>query len=200
MNNEYEALYAEIKDWQDRRFTVLTAAIGLVTAILGLKIFDQPARIELWPWISALLLLLLSSACILTWYAGRANAKLAAYLICFHERPSPSGDGWQSRLHRLKQSRMDRLNLNRIVVCIYSPLAAVSVILPVMQQPPSPFGWVVLSVAIVIFLCSLLLLVLRTPKDHYVDLWDALPPPKPATPNQSLQPTASCRTAQLSHD
>ena len=36
MTAEYEALRAEMLAWQNRRFTILTASLALVTGILGL--------------------------------------------------------------------------------------------------------------------------------------------------------------------
>jgi O-antigen/teichoic acid export membrane protein len=171
--SEDEKLRAEIKDWQDRRFTILTASIGLVTAVLGFKLFDQPATAEMWPWVSALLLLLLSSACILTWYAGRANAKIAAYLIVFHERPSQSSDGgWESRLHHLKESGLDRLNLNRLLIIIYLVLGLVSVIFPALRHSPAGSGLIVVIGAVFLFLSSLFFLFLKSPKERYIKLWE----------------------------
>lgn len=172
MMNEYEMLRGEIKDWQDRRFTILTASVGLVTAILSLKVFDEPVRTELWPSISALLLLLLTCACALTWYAGRANAKIAAYLIVFHERSSQSGEGWESRLDRLNNSGFDHLNLNRLMFCIYLVLGLVAMI-PVLRHFPIRDGWNVLIIPIALFVCSLLLLVLPSPKDRYIKQWES---------------------------
>lgn len=172
MTSEYETLRTEIKDWQDRRFTILTASIGIVTAVLGIKIFDQPARLDLWPWISALLLLLLSSACVLTWYAARANAKIAAYIMVFHE--DPSSGGWESRLHQLKTTGLDRLNLNRLIICIYFLLGVVSVLLPAFQHPPNSTGWAIVGAATIVFLLSLLLLLFRSPKARYLDEWNEI--------------------------
>jgi hypothetical protein len=179
MTSEYESLRAEIKEWQDRRFTILTASIGLTTAILGFKAFDQPQTTELWP-LSVLLLLLLSCACALTWYAGRGNAMMAAYLIHFHERPSDSSDGWESRLSRLQLSGLDKLKLNQFLGFIYLLLAAVAVFVPVSQHPPSHNGWIVLSIAIAFFVSTLLLLMLASSqtKRYFLKKWEELPAPK----------------------
>ena len=174
--DEYVALRAEIKDWQDRRFTILTAAIGLVAAILGLKVFDQPASTELAVGISVLLLLLLTSACVLTWYAGRANAKIAAYIVVFHERSGESGSGWESRLADLKNKKLDpdRLNLNQVLISIYFVLGLVSVFYPLWQHLPCGAGLGALPAAVAVFFWSLGLLCMVPQKERYIEQWELL--------------------------
>lgn len=113
MSTEYECLRSEIHEWQDRRFTVLVASIGFVTAILGLKIVDESAEAESWPLVSSLLLAFLSAACALIWYTRRACAKIAAYLVVFHESECQSSSGWEERLQRLKERGLDFLDLDR---------------------------------------------------------------------------------------
>jgi hypothetical protein len=58
MNTEYESLREEIKAWQERRFTVLSGAVALVTGILGLKMVGESKPTENWTWPSAILLVL----------------------------------------------------------------------------------------------------------------------------------------------
>lgn len=176
IKNEYEALRTEIKDWQDRRFTILTGSIALVTAVLGLKVFEQPANVELWPY-SALLLLLLSCACALTWYARRGSAIIAAYLIIFHERRSDSKDGWEDRLRRLQLKGVDKLSLNQFLGLIYLVLGVVAVAVPVLQKTPTYPGCIILIIASFLFLCSLLLLFIASSevKKDFLEKWKNLP-------------------------
>ena len=86
MNTEYESLRQEIHAWQNRRFIILTASITLVSAVLGLDAVQKTTVSVEWPLITSLLWFFLGSTTALTWYAGRANAKIAAYLIVFHEK------------------------------------------------------------------------------------------------------------------
>src|SRR5947208_2340161 len=105
MSNEYETLRAEILKWQDRRFDLLKISIGLITGLLGLKlVVEYPSKGDIWPLVSSVLLLYLSGANLLTWYAGVANSKLAAYIKVFHESDVGSAPAyrWESRLQRLK--------------------------------------------------------------------------------------------------
>jgi hypothetical protein len=168
VNNEYESLRAEIKDWQDRRFTVLSGSVALVTVILGLKVVSESPLPGVWPWVSAVLLALLSSACLLTWYAGRANAKIAAYLIVFHETASP---GWEARLAKLKNTRLDKLNLNRLMIVIYAGLGLLSVFLPALRHDQTRPNLLPLVVSVLMFIGSLILLGQKSPRDRYIHYW-----------------------------
>ena len=126
MAAEYESLRQEILAWQNRRFMILTASITLVSAILGLDAV-QEINVEVeWPVITSLLWFFLGSTTALTWYGGRANAKIAAYLLVFHEKEG----GWESRLKDLKISKLDWFNLNRMVFLIYVGLGILSLVIP----------------------------------------------------------------------
>ena len=81
---ELEALRNEILAWQERRFTVLTGSISLVAVLLGFVLSDTK---NAWTRQQALTLLfvVLGSASLVTWYAGRASAVRGAYISVFHE-------------------------------------------------------------------------------------------------------------------
>lgn len=131
MQDEYESLRAEVLQWQNRRFQLVGASITLVTGVLGL---GSNAMASGWSVISSLLLLVLTCAVFLSWYAGIANTKIAMYLMVFHEQsggPESQSSGWESRLYRLKnQRRKDPLALNDALVFIYFSLGAVSFFIP----------------------------------------------------------------------
>lgn len=133
MSKEYEALRAEMLKWQDRRFDLMKMSIGLITALLGLKlVVDHPATEMIWSLVSSVLLLFLSGANLLTWYAGVANSKLAAYIKVFHETTADDGSNyrWEGRLQRLKQKGLYPQNLNIWTTVIYIALAVLSVAVP----------------------------------------------------------------------
>lgn len=177
MNTEYESLRKEIIAWQERRFTILAGSVALVTGILGLKVIGESKPFENWAWASALLLVILASACALTWYAGRASAKIAAYLIVFHEsQPDPLG-AWETRLQVLKDSRRDCWNLNRLIILVYLGLALLAVLAPLLSHREYhlvPLDYVTLVVAGGLFALAMVLLVLKSPKEHYKKLWEDL--------------------------
>jgi len=177
MNTEYESLREEINAWQERRFTVLAGSVALVTGILGLKIIGESKPSENWTWASALLLALLASACALTWYAGRANAKIAAYLIVFHESTRDPLAAWESRLRALKESGRDWWNLNRLIILTYLGLALLAVLAPMLSHLEYRLvcmDYVALIVAGVLFVVTVVLLGLPSPKEHYTILWTDL--------------------------
>ena len=74
IRDEYDSLRKEIYEWQNRRFSILAVSGGFVAAILGLKIVEESKQPQTWPVVSALLLLFLSAACLLTWYTRRATS------------------------------------------------------------------------------------------------------------------------------
>ncbi len=131
MPDEYESLRAEVLQWQNRRFQLVGASITLVTGVLGLGLKELANG---WSVISSLLLLVLTCAVFLSWYAGVTNTKIAMYLMVFHEQsggPESQGSGWESRLYRLKnQQRKDPLALNDALVFIYFSLGVVSFFIP----------------------------------------------------------------------
>ena len=177
MKFEYESLREEIKAWQERRFTVLAGSIVLVTGILGLKIVGESKPSESWPWASALLLVFLAAACALTWYARRANTKIAAYLIVFHESGSDPLARWESQLDELKRSKSDRWDLNRLMIPIYVGLALLSVFAPMLSHREYHLVWadyITLGVAGTVFLVMLIPLGRSAPREHYIHLWTEL--------------------------
>ncbi len=171
MNAEYEALRAEMLAWQNRRFVILTASISLVTGILGLDgVTEATSKLD-WALVSSLLLFLLGSAEALTWYAGQANAKAAAYIIVFHEADAA---GWETRLKSLKDRGLNRFSLNRMVVLIYAGLGVLSLLIPLTvrgyQGIDGAHLWEV-GLSGIWFGFGLSLLLRRLPREHYERLW-----------------------------
>lgn len=180
MENEYQALRSEMLQWQERRFDLLKISISLVTALLGLKLMVEPVdQRVVWPLVSALLLLFLASANLLTWYAARANSKLAGYIQVFHERERPGGQGWERRLEALKKTKFsERLSLNTWTTAIYLVLALVATGVP---WAMAGFAWpgvgacALLAGSAGAFLASLLLsLFFSYDRRYYVELWSAI--------------------------
>ena len=171
MSEEYNALRAEMLAWQNRRFMILTASVSLVTGILGIDGVTDAGSDLGWGLVSSLLWFFLGSAAALTWYAGRANAKIAAYFIVFHEVES---EGWETRLKKLKADGLDRFNLNRMVLLIYVGLGVLSFLIPWSvrgYQCPSAWHAVVLVVSGVWLGFSLWLLLLPLPRGLYEQKW-----------------------------
>ncbi len=112
----------------------------------------------------------LGSTTALTWYAGRSNAKIAAYLIVFHEKYF----GWESRLKELKMSPFDWFNLNRMVFLIYFGLGVLSFIIPWTircNQIIETWHKVLLFVIGAWFVFDLILLVWGYPRQSYKEKW-----------------------------
>jgi hypothetical protein len=125
MNEEYESLRTEILHWQDRRFTLVSISIAVITGVLGLDLIKPEISADTWPYVPCILLAFLSCATALTWYAGRANAKISAYLITFHEGNSP---GWETRMGVLKGQVW--LDLNKGLAAVYFVLGITAVGIP----------------------------------------------------------------------
>jgi hypothetical protein len=181
MSDEYDTLRAEMLKWQDRRFDLLKISIGLVTALLGLKlVVEHPSKGEIWPLVSSVLLLYLSGANLLTWYAGVANSKLAAYIKVFHESDDGTVPGyrWENRLQRLKEKGLDPQNLNIWITVVYLALAVLSVAIPYATSGSSHSGpgiHSVLPVAGLLFIASAILVVCFSyPRKRYENHWDEI--------------------------
>lgn len=176
MPEEYESLRKEILEWQNRRFLLVAASITLVTGVLGLGL---NALGNLWVIISSLLFLFLACATILSWYAGKANAKIGAYLIVFHEeagRSEGQGAGWESRLARIKNKPwVDLLTLNHSLTAIYVALGIVSFIVPWLaaRRPALTGGQSVLILFTAALLVGALLLLWQYsyPRADYIKYW-----------------------------
>jgi len=171
VSKEFDALRGEMLAWQNRRFTVLTASTSLVTGILGLDGVMKGDAVLDWGLVSGLLWFFLGSSAVLTWYAGRANAKIAAYLIVFHEADS---DGWETRLKLMKDQGLDWFNLNRVVLLIYVGLGILSFVVPwAVRGHQVATGWhiIVLVVTGGWFSFGLGLLLLPGPRQRYEERW-----------------------------
>jgi len=172
MKEEYSALRSELMAWQSRRFTILATSISLVTGILGLDGVLKGESILDWGLVTSVLWFFLGAGAAVTWYAGRANAKIAAYIIVFHEG---DGAGWESRLKDLKEQRLDWFNLNRMVLLIYAGLGVLSYLVPwAVRGYGGVSGWVaiVLALCAAWFLFGLYLLFSPSSRDYYVEQWD----------------------------
>ena len=174
MTAEYEALRAEMLAWQNRRFTILTASIALVTGILGLDSVTGAASGIHWAVVTSLLFFLLGAAAALIWHAGQANAKAAAYIIVFHESES---EGWESRLKRLKDRGFNRLNLNRMMVLIFLGLGMIAFFIPTAVRKDWSVGdhhSQLVGVSGIWFVFGMILLLSSSGRDHYVRSWKNL--------------------------
>lgn len=174
MKEEYEALRAEMLAWQNRRFIVVTASISLVVGILGLEgVTEATSRVD-WELVSSLLIFLLGSAEALTWYGGQAPAKIAAYIIVYHEAQAP---GWETRLKNLKGERLDRFSLNRMLTLIYAGLGILSLLIPWAARKEPIFDFVHLWHLVPTFcwfVFGLYLLVLPLPRERFEHLWNKM--------------------------
>jgi len=171
MDAEYESLRQEIQAWQNRRFTILAASITLVSAVLGLDVVQKTTVSVQWPLVTSLLWFFLGSTTTLTWYAGRANAKIAAYLIVFHEKEN---FGWESRLKKLKESGLDWFNLNRMIFLIFFGLGILSLVIPWSIRCSQLIAkWHILLLVSVgaWFIFSLILLIWGYPRQNYKEKW-----------------------------
>lgn len=157
--------------WQNRRFTILATSITLVTGILGLYGIAQETSSIAWVLVSSLLWFFLGSCAALSWYAGRANAKIAAYIIVFHETESK---GWETRLKDFNDKGLDWFSLNRMILSIYVGLGVLSFLVPSTIQD---YQFVCDWKAWVLFGCgtwfvfSLFLLMSRPDKQSYEKQW-----------------------------
>ena len=177
MSAEFQAVRSEMLKWQDRRFDLLKHSTGVVTGLLGFKLIVEKSGLAdttapVWPLISAILLLYLSAANLLTWYAGVANAKLGMYLKVFHD------DQWESRLALLKEKGLDPQHLNRWIVVVYLVLGLVSVILPLASSgftAPHCLSLVTLLACSIPFVLTLALVHwCSSPRKLYEDRWSQL--------------------------
>lgn len=87
LNNEYDSLRQEILNWQDKRFTMVSGSIILVTAILGIIVKNNTSISG--EILSSVLLAFLTCVCLLTWYFGTSNSRLGAYIEVFYEKDTP---------------------------------------------------------------------------------------------------------------
>ena len=184
MNPEYEALRSEMLKWQDRRFDLLKLSISVVTGLLGFKLivekFDASSSGgTLWPLISAVLLLYLAGANLLTWYAGVANSKPAAYVKIFHEAKelTPHPMRWEGRLQWLISNGLNPHSLNCWIAVVYVVLGVVSVVLPYAAADFAPPGaWLYgLVICAVPFLITVVLVAgYSYPRDDFEKHWRKL--------------------------
>jgi hypothetical protein len=131
---------------------------------------------------SGLLLLFLTGAVLLSWYAGRGNAKISAYLTVFHEKKLDNNqtlrEGWEDRLGRFSEKLkcFDKLTLSHWLGAIYFLLGGVSVVLPwlagAQHFPPSKDYFVHAGIPAAVFLFVLILLVCSSPRTSYIKRWE----------------------------
>jgi hypothetical protein len=166
MNEEYEAIRAEMLEWQQRRIDVLKISTALIAGLLGLKILSTDTLTWAWPYLATTLLLFLAASVLLTWYAGEANRKLASYVrVFFEDKPLADSYRWETRLKLLNDFFHPRINLNFILVVVYATLAIASVLLPAALtefNAPDRVGALTLLIGIGLFLLASLVVAWKT--------------------------------------
>ena len=171
MEAEYNALRNEMLAWQNRRFSTLATAITVTIGLLGLDGVLKGTPNISWPLVTALLWFFLGAVSLLTWYASRANSKLAAYISVFHEEQA---NGWESRLNKLKNKGLDRLTLNIMILSIYLGLGIISLIIPLEvrnYESVNHYEIFILTLAGLWFVVSQVLLTVEPPREYYKTLW-----------------------------
>jgi hypothetical protein len=79
---EIAALRNEMREWQGRRFTLVTVSASVVAGVLGLELKAGPA---VTPWLASMAVsAFIWVVWLLTWYAHHANEKGAAYIRVFY--------------------------------------------------------------------------------------------------------------------
>lgn len=131
---------------------------------------ERSATKATWRWRSAF-------ANLLTWYAGVANSKLAAYIKVFHESEDDVAPAyrWEHRLQRLKERGLDPQNLNIWITVVYFALALLSVAIPYATAGYSHSGPGIrtfLPVSALLFIASAVLVVrFSYPRERYEAHW-----------------------------
>src|SRR5829696_5488085 len=202
MKEEYPSVRAEILQWQTLRYLTLAASVaitsGFLTFVLGRSAEGTNLPTETlggwWVLVPIALLMFLTCAMAITWYAGNGNAKMATYLKVFYEERGeepdpqtghPTGVGWESRHAAFKNPRpgspplprrayIDKIfNLNQLLAIFYLLLGAGSVALPfiILGNLSLPWQSIFLLFALLPFLAILMVLFLATPAKEYAKLW-----------------------------
>lgn len=172
-DKEYDTLREEILLWQEKRFTIVSGSILIVTAALG-WITKDPIS---WPWeiISIILLAFLFCASILTWFFGVSNSRLGAYIEVFYEADNPEYQ-WHVRNRKFKDDKIlyRYLSLNGCLASVYLVLGIISVVIPSKLNFLQKSDYTILLIMVVSFyLISLILLIgFSHPKQRYVDYWE----------------------------
>ncbi len=166
---EYEALREEILQNQGRRLTVASLSVVVVTAMLGWAITD-PDKCS-GEAVSTLLLAFLTAACCLTFMFGRSNAKIGTYIQIFHEN-TPLGPGWEGRGMTFDK-RASRLNLNNALSLLYLGLAAMSLVIPLLQCSGTVKHYPLLVFIGLIFVVTLSgVAFFSYPRTKYISYWE----------------------------
>jgi hypothetical protein len=131
---------------------------------------------------SFLLLLFLSVAVVLTWYAGTGNVKMGSYLAVFYEEEDK---GWHHRhrvVNELSEVRADKLKFDKILSGFYFVLGLASLLLtflpilisPEDKLPNTLYALRTLPVVMFALLFTLVAYLLFMPENqigHYRALW-----------------------------
>jgi hypothetical protein len=181
MDAEYNSLRREMLRWQDRRFDLLKLSIGVVTGLLGFKLIAEKFQATdgsgaLWPLISSVLLLYLSAALLLTWYAARANIELATYIAVFYDDDQRAGDRthYETRLEMLKGTKGFRHNVNGWIALVYCVLGVVSIVLPCAASqfaPPGARLYALVTCVILFLITAGLATFFSSPRDKFRRVW-----------------------------
>jgi len=172
MDKEYECLREEILSWQEKRFTLVSASVVLVTTALG---FASDGKTT-WPWevVSSIILAFLLCVCLLTWYFGTSNARLGAYIEVFYETDDQPYR-WHKRNRLFKQDSFlyKFLNFNSCLALIYLVLGIASVVVPSKFGPPTNKKFFYLLIILVLLFLFMIVLVVgfSYPRKRYVSYW-----------------------------
>jgi len=173
MDKEYECLHEEILNWQDKRFTLVSASIILVTTALGLVSEGK----NTWPWeiVSSIILAFLFCVCLLTWYFGTSNARLGAYIEVFYETADQPYYRWHTRNRAFKHEILlyRFLSFNSCLALIYLVLGVSSIVIPSKFQFPtnSNFLYLLLTLFLLFLVTIVLLIGFSYPRKRYVSYW-----------------------------
>jgi multidrug transporter EmrE-like cation transporter len=176
VDHDYGFLTEQIRDWQERRFTILTGTVTLAVAIVSFVLSQKDIK---WARSDALslLLLLLMCASLLTWYSGWSNQTMGTFLQVFESDVSRST--WQSANAELKRMSLVQrsISLNRLFAFIYAVCAGVcgALLWKRCDARSSPLSTTVCIVVAILFLISLVLLVQGAfDTDWYVNSWRSI--------------------------
>ena len=173
---EYVSLRNEILLWQNRRFLMLSATIVIITAIFGLNKGTGnsiPAHL-----ISAILLLFLSGACLLTAYCGRSSAILGAFIQVFYENKNPDLK-WE-RMNSKFPRKWYEMNLNAMIAIIYLIFGVSSIYIPFYMYGSGNDVYeyfknrIVIIFAAIFFGTFIHLLKSQYFREDYVSIWEAV--------------------------
>lgn len=172
MDKEYESLREEILNWQEKRFTLASASIVLITTALG---FISEGK-NTWPWevSTSIILVFLLCVCLLTWYLGTSNARLGAYIEVFYEtEDQPYRWHRRNRLFKDDFFLYKILHFNSCLALIYLVLGISAIVVPLKFGLPidRKFLYLLIPLIFLFFTMIVLLIGFSYPRKRYVAYW-----------------------------